>query len=213
MKKQSRVAAIVLAAGLGTRMGGQPKPLLPFGDRTIIEHILSILDDCDLAESVIVTGHYHQAIEECLSGMPITLAFNPDYANGEMLNSLQVGLQAVSEMPDAALILLGDQPALEPAVVQAVVAAYEDGLGSIVMPSFQMRRGHPLLIERKHWDAILGLRAGQTLRDFMRAVNAEIYHVEVNTSSILRDMDTPDEYQRELAEYINRIKTGHAIIA
>jgi molybdenum cofactor cytidylyltransferase len=98
---------------------------------------------------------------------------------------------------------LGDQPALESSVVDAVIAAYCAGLGNVVIPSFQMRRGHPILIDRTYWKTILELE-GRTLRDFMRDIGTQIYHVPVSTSSILRDMDTPGEYQRELADYVRR---------
>jgi len=199
--QHSHIAAIVLAAGLSTRMGGQPKPLLPFGEQTVIQRILGVLDECTVPEIVVVSGHHHHALDRALTGMPVKCVFNPSYANGEMLSSLQIGLGAISAHASAALVLLGDQPALEANVVQSVIAAHHAGLGSVVIPSYQMRRGHPLLIAHQHWSALLDLRVGQTLRDFMRAVNKEIYHVAVDTPSILRDMDTPEEYQRELAAY------------
>lgn len=197
------VTAIVLAAGLSTRMGGRAKPLLPFGDRTVIEHILSALSVCPIDEIIVVTGHQRQAIERHLVGRPIKTVFNPDYASGEMLSSIQCGLRSASEDSDSALIVLGDQPALESAIVDAVITAYRDEMGRVVIPSFQMRRGHPILIDRTYWETIVTLE-GKTLRDFMRDVQAEIFHVPVNTPSILRDMDTPDEYQLELAAYASR---------
>lgn len=199
-----RIAAIVLAAGLSTRMGGRPKPLLPFGDGTVVERILTVLAECPIHKVIAVTGHERQAVQAHLSRWQVRTVHNPDYASGEMLSSVQVGLQSISTEADAALIVLSDQPALERQVVTAVIAAFWDRLGSIIIPSFEMKRGHPILIGRKHWGAILELSEGQTLRDHMRTLGTEIYHVPVNTGSILRDMDTPDEYQRELAEYVAR---------
>lgn len=199
----SSVTAIVLAAGLSTRMGGRLKPLLPLGDITVIEHILSTLAACPIDEIIVVTGHQRRAIEQHLAGRPARTVFNPDYAAGEMLSSIQLGLRSASENSDAALIVLGDQPALESSVVDAVIAAYCNGRGNVIIPSFQMRRGHPILIARTHWKRIVELE-GKTLRDFMRDVNAQICHVPVDSPGILRDMDTPDEYAREVADYLSR---------
>ncbi len=201
MANSSSVTAIVLAAGLSTRMGGHAKPLLPLGDRTVIEHILTVLSACPVGQVVLVTGHQHHAVEEMVGGWSVRPVFNPQYSSGEMLSSIQVGLRSAPAESDAALIVLGDQPALAAPVVERVITAYREGKGSVIIPSYQRRRGHPILIGRKHWEEILKLAEGQTLRDFIKSVNAEIHHVEVDTPAILRDMDTPDDYRRELAEY------------
>ena len=200
------ITAIVLAAGLSTRMG-QSKPLLPFGKRAVIEHILSALRECPVDVILVVTGHEREAVERRLAGWPIQTVFNPQFATGEMLASIQVGLRSAPDEAGAALIVLGDQPALERSVVEQVIAAYRRGPGSIVIPSHQMRRGHPLLIDRRHWAEILALREGQTLRDFFRGAAGAILHVEVATASVLRDMDTPVDYRRELVAYLSRQPT------
>lgn len=199
-----RVVALVLAAGLSTRMG-RSKPLLPFGDQTVIEHILAVLSRCDVDETFVVVGHEHQALRTRLHVHNGHLIFNPDYAVGEMLSSLQAGLKAAQTAgADAALVALGDQPSVEPDVVAQVISAYQQGLGGVIIPSYQMRRGHPIIIDRRFWPEILALGDGQTLRDFMRAANNVIYHVTVDTPSILRDMDTPDDYKRELSAFLSQ---------
>ncbi len=203
-EKSPHITAIVLAAGLSTRMGGHPKPLLPFCHQTVLERILTSLAACPIDETVVVTGHCRQAVEQQLEGWQVRTAFNPSYSSGEMLGSVQVGLRAACAESNAALIVLGDQPALEVCVVRAVIAAFRDGLGGVIIPSFQMRRGHPLLIGSQHWSGILELQETQTLRDYLCRIGTEIYHVPVDTASILRDMDTPAEYRRELSEYLNR---------
>lgn len=192
------ITAIVLAAGLSTRMG-QVKPLLPWGKQTVIEHILSVLRDCSVEEILVITGHEREAVEQRLAGRPVQAVFNPHYASGEMLSSIQVGLRAASVEAEAALIVLGDQPALERSVVDHIIAAYRSGQKQIVAPSYQMRRGHPLLIGRNYWEEICALSEGQTLRDFLRRVGEAVHHVEVTTPGVLQDMDTPDDYRRELA--------------
>ena len=198
------IAAVVLAAGLSTRMG-QAKPLLPWGKRTVVEHILSVLMECPVDEILVITGHEREAVERRLAPGPVRAVFNPHYATGEMLSSIQVGLRSTTA--DVALIVLGDQPALERSAVEMIVAAYQAGRGDIVIPSYQRRRGHPLLIGRRHWADILALSDGQTLREFFRSVGREIHHVEAATPVVLRDMDTPADYERELTEYLSQHQT------
>ncbi len=195
------VSAIVLAAGRSIRMG-RFKPLLPFNSRTVIEQIVSVLLEGPVAEVLVITGHDHEAIEQRLGGWPVRTVFNPRYMTGEMLSSIQTGLRAATA--DAALIALGDQPALERSVVAQIVSAYDHGLGDIIFPSYQMRRGHPLLVDHQHWADILALDEPQTLRDFFKGADRDLSHVEVDTPSVLQDMDTPADYQRALQEYASR---------
>ncbi len=200
------IPAIVLAAGLSSRMG-KFKPLLPFGEQSVVAHILAILTQCPIGEIIVVTGHMREQIEEHLANWSIRPVFNPAFASGEMLSSVQVGLRNVFQEADAAMIILGDQPALEQPVVEMLITAYRSGLGRIIIPSYQRRRGHPLIIDRYYWKEILALREDQTLRDFFMGVGDHIHHVEVATPAILRDMDTPTDYQRELAILMNRRQT------
>lgn len=194
------ITALVLAAGLSSRMGTS-KPLLPWGARTLLEHILASVQASPVEAVLVVTGHQHAAIAQRLAGGPARVVFNPDYASGEMLASLQAGLRAAPPQSEAALLVLGDQPALDPAVIQQLVAAYRAGAGRVIIPSYQMRRGHPLLIDRRCWAAILALRAGQSLRDFMHGAREVIHHVSVAQPGILQDLDTPEEYRRALADF------------
>jgi molybdenum cofactor cytidylyltransferase len=198
MTRPAPVSALVVAAGRSTRMG-RNKLLLPFAGRTVIEHIVSVLLECPLAEVVVVSGHQHEALAECLAAWPVRVVFNPEYAQGEMRSSVQAGLRAASGA--AALLTLGDLPTLERPVVEQILAAHQAGQGSIIFPSYQMRRGHPFLVDRRHWADILALDGQRHLRDYFRGVTSGIHYVEVHTPTVLHDMDTPDQYERVLAEY------------
>jgi len=200
------ITAVLLAAGLSSRMG-QSKPLLPFGEQTIIDQILSTLMKCSIDEVLVVTGYMREAVEEQLSGWAVRSVFNPEFDTGEMLSSVQVGLRSASIDAEAAMILLGDQPSLEETVVEMVLTDYRDGKGDIVIPSYQMRRGHPIIIGRAYWKDILDLGEGETLRDFFKGATEVIHHVEVSTPTVLRDMDTPADYRRELADHLGRRQT------
>jgi molybdenum cofactor cytidylyltransferase len=115
-----------------------------------------------------------------------------------MLSSIQCGLAALDSGMQAALVVLGDQPQLQAGVVRQLIEAYQTGTGRLIMPSFQMRRGHPIVIDRTYWPEILALDGDKTLRDVTNAHASAIQYIIVETDSVLRDMDTPEEYQQAL---------------
>ena len=186
------IGAVVLAAGQSRRMG-RNKMLLPYGVSTVLETIVTEVAACPaVADVVVVTGHESDRIVTLLAAYPVRCVFNPAYVRAEMLVSLQTGLRAFSADTRAALVVPGDHPRLQRDVVQCVIDAYRPG--ALVIPSYQMKRGHPILIDRAWWDELLRLPETSTLRDFIRAREDHIQYVVVDTDSILKDMDTPEEY-------------------
>jgi molybdenum cofactor cytidylyltransferase len=189
------VAGLVLAAGLSRRMG-TAKMVLPWGNSTVIETVVSSLLCLELSEIVVVTGGARQSVEQRLIYMPVRCVINPVYENGEMLDSIQVGLASLSPGAEAVLVALGDQPQMEPDTGKALLEKYAAGSFPLVLPSYQMRRGHPWLIREELWPEIMALHAPQTMRDFMRVNAFQIDYVEVQTPSILMDLDTPEDYHK-----------------
>lgn len=207
-KRTPSMSAIVVAGGLSTRMGAL-KQLLPYGPHTVIEQIVSVLLQCSLDEIVVVTGHERQAIEANLADWSVRPVFNSNYRTGEMLSSIQSGLGALDSECHAALLVLGDQPQLEATVVRQLIEAHQTGLGRLIIPSFQMRRGHPIVIDRIYWPEILGLDSDKSLRDVISPHADEIYYVVVNSDSVLRDIDTPEQYQQELQQLAVKKSSSH----
>jgi len=192
------ISAIVLAAGLSTRMG-RPKQLLPYGEHTVVEQVVLVLLASPVDEVVVVIGHQRSAVETALAKWPVRTVFNPDYAEGEMLSSAQAGLRTVSAASQAVLLAVGDMPAIEGTVVAQLIETYRAaGDGYVYIPSYQMRAGHPVLVPRPYWGAILSLRTGDNLRSVLRAKSTHVQWVIVDTPSVLRDIDTPTDYGREL---------------
>jgi molybdenum cofactor cytidylyltransferase len=196
-----RVGAVILAAGLSTRMGDS-KVLLPWGSTTIIDHICRTVIHEGL-DTTVVLGHKAQAVAATLSRLPVNLAHNPDFAGGEMLSSLQVGLAELEQRGvEACLVVLGDQPTIQADVVKMLLQAYREGHGGIIAPSYDMQRGHPVLIDRRYWREIMTLPPGAAPRDVVRAHEDDLFHVVVQTPSVIRDLDTPEDYQRALRDLL-----------
>ncbi len=191
------VAAIVLAAGMATRMG-KPKVLLPWGEESVLEAIIRRLRLARLDEVVVVTGHWADEVSKVASRLDARVVHNPFYEGGEMLSSLQAGLRALDNRFAACLVVLGDQPQIQGRVIAEVLTAYAEGRGSIVAPSYRMRRGHPIVIDRQHWPELLALPSGASPRDVINAHADQIAYVNVNTDSVVTDIDTPEDYRAAL---------------
>jgi len=112
-----------------------------------------------------------------------------------MLSSIQAGLAAIPTGIDAALICLGDQPQMEISTVLALLTEAErTGWRRVIIPSYDMRAGHPIVLPRSLWMQIIN--TSKTLRDVLRSNADVVNYLTVDTPSILADLDTPDDYQR-----------------
>lgn len=200
------ISAIILAAGESRRMG-QPKMLLPWGNVSVLEHVISVFSGAGIEDILVVTGAIREQIEEAVvkygKRYPVRSVHNMNYAQGEMLSSLQCGLRTLTSLPlssaakvtAAALVGLGDQPQVQERNVRLVCEAFMQTEIPLVVPSFQMRRGHPWLLARPLWAELLDMHPPQSPRDFLNAHSGDIHYVNTDTPSILADLDTPEDYQ------------------
>jgi molybdenum cofactor cytidylyltransferase len=181
------ISAIILAAGKSVRMG-QQKMLMPWGNTTVLGKVIETLQAAEVKDITLVTN---SAIATQITNYKLPITLND---NGEMLESIQLGLQGQKLSAEATLICLGDQPQVQERSVRNVCDAFRENKSSIVVPSYQMRRGHPWLIARELWDEVLQMRAPESMRDFLNAHKSDIFYVELDTPSILMDLDTPADY-------------------
>lgn len=188
------ITAIILAAGESKRMG-EPKMLMPWGKSTVLQTVISTLQTAGINDILVVTGGARQQVES-LVGRTVQTIFNDDYEKGEMLSSMQVGLSAKMREASAALICLGDQPQVSERTVRSVCDEFLKNKFPIVVPSYQMQRGHPWLIARPMWDELLEMKPPRTPRDFLKKYARKIHYVNVETASVLEDLDTPEDYSK-----------------
>jgi molybdenum cofactor cytidylyltransferase len=181
------ISAIIAAAGKSVRMG-QQKMLMPWGNTTVLGKVIETLQAAGIEDITLVTNSTI-ALQTTNYKLPIVLN-----DGGEMLGSIQLGLQAQKPSAEATLICLGDQPQVEEGSVRRVCDSFRENKSSLVVPSYQMRRGHPWLIARELWDEVLQLRAPKSMRDFLNAYKNDIFYVEYDSPSILQDLDTPADY-------------------
>jgi molybdenum cofactor cytidylyltransferase len=197
------LAGVVLAAGESRRMG-TPKQLLPFGDRTILERVVDTLLTAGVGEVIVVLGHLAERVRGVLGARPVKTVLNERYRDG-MLSSVKCGVRAIGMDFDAALFALGDQPHIDSAVVGDIIVQYRMGTNGIVIPRYGAKKGHPIIIDlHKYREAILNLPEHVGLNALMQEHADDVRLLDVATEDIVRDIDVPEDYTRELARFTER---------
>ena len=187
------IAAVVLAAGLSSRMAPDNKLLSPMPDgRPMLAHTVDNALASGLKPVLVVTGHQEPAVRAALAGKPVSFVHAPDYAAG-LAASLAAGIAALAGSIGGALICLGDMPLVPAALLARLAAAYNPTEGrEIILPVFAGQRGNPVLWGSRLFPDLLRLTGDtggrQILRDYMEFV-AE---VPAETDAVLRDFDTPE---------------------
>jgi len=187
------VAALLLAAGRSRRMGAF-KPLLPFGDRTVIECCIGNLRAADVEEVIVVVGHRAEDIRLQLKGVDVSFAVNPN-PDSEMSTSIAVGVEQVGSNARALLLALVDHPAVPPEVIRILIEEWKRG-ATLVQPEHAGRGGHPVLIDMVYRDELLNLNPIQGLRALFAAHREMARRVPVESAYVARDMDTWEDYHR-----------------
>lgn len=188
-----RIAALVLAAGVGSRMRGQNKMLsaLPSGQLMIKQTLLNITSS-QASPIIVVTGHKAEATRAALEDSGVEIVFAPDYAEG-MAASLRAGIKALPETADGVLICLGDMPLVSSDVLDTLIAKFDPVTQhEIIFPSFYGQRGNPVLWGRRFFSDLLSLSGDAGAKALLPRFGVFCLDVAVESDGVLRDFDTPE---------------------
>lgn len=191
---ESPVVGLLLAAGGGRRLGGRPKALLSHRGRPLVEHAVRSLREGGCERMHVVLGAAADEVRARAVLPGCVLVDNPDWAAG-MGSSLRAGLASLAGVParGAALVMLVDQPAIGPAAVARVLAAYRSP-GTLAAASYGGERGHPVLFGADHWAGIAADATGdQGARAYLRAHARELVLVECGDVAEPYDIDTEED--------------------
>lgn len=180
---------------------GAFKPLLPFGNKTVIQCCVDYLRDGGVEDIVVVLGHRADDIREQVSGVEFATNSNPDSPMGV---SIAVGARALPETAQATLIALVDHPAVPPLVVSTLLDSWKSG-ARLVIPTWQGRGGHPVLVDLGFKAELLDLPESGGLRAFFETHRDEVTRIPVDSPFIARDMDTWDDYTSLHLEVTGRL--------
>ena len=208
-----KAGAVIVSAGLSSRMGAF-KPMLPFGDETIIRHNALSLLNAGCSPVCIVTGFKSELLKEHLSDLPVICIENPDYRTTQMFDSVKLGLSAIPDSCECVLFTPGDACAYSNDTVNSLLNSEAD----ICIPVFNGKRGHPVMISRRVIPHILSYEGGGGLGGALAYLadpsafltengglpysgpepHAVILELPVNDPGILLDADTPEDYNKLL---------------
>ncbi len=192
----SGIWSIILAAGESKRMGF-PKMLLPINGKTMIENVIVNVAESDTDGILVVLGASQERLVDLVGRYDVKYCYNENYKEG-MLSSVQCGFRNLPDDVEAVVVFQGDQPFISPCVVDSVINAFRTSGKGIVMPVFNGKRGHPLLLDAKYREDIEMLEPGEGLRSIARLYSDDVIEVETADPGILRDFDTYDDYMKEL---------------
>jgi molybdenum cofactor cytidylyltransferase len=190
------IAAVVLSAGESSRMG-RPKALLPIDGETFIERIVSALKRARLGKIIVVTGHNAEEMRRQIDHLPVEILVNHEYKLGQ-LSSLHVAIRHVlaDQDCDAILVHLVDHPYIDATLVNRMIESFYASGKLIVVPRYQGKRGHPVLLSRKLFSELLDAPIEHGAKAVVNAHGADTLEMDAADEGVTIDIDTPDEYRQ-----------------
>jgi molybdenum cofactor cytidylyltransferase len=195
----SKVAAVVLAAGRSSRFhaaGGaeETKLVARLDGKPVVRHVVEAALASRARPVVVVVGHARGAVEAALARLSVMIVFNPDYATG-LASSLRAGLTAAPTDVGGALMLLGDMPRVEAALIDALIDAFETRPNAqAVAPAHGGRRGNPVLLSRTLFERAGALEGDEGARRLLATLpEGDIVEIAAAGSGVAFDVDTPSD--------------------
>ena len=173
---------------------GAFKPLLPFGSVTVVENCVRALQEGGVDEIIVVLGHRSDKVKERIKHLNVHFAFNSN-PESEMGESIACGVRELSLNDGSIFISLVDQPAIPSGVIRKLIQTKQQTDAKLIVPTFQNRGGHPVLVDLCLRNELLNLSAQNGLRGLIKNQNDKILRVEVESPFIRRDIDTWEEYR------------------
>ena len=200
VKKEYRIAAVVLAAGRSTRMGAINKLIAEIGGKPLVRIAAEQALASRAKPVIVVTGHEHERVEAALAGLPVRFVHNPDYADG-LGTSLKAGIAAVPADADGVVVCLGDMPQVDAGLIDKLIAAIDPERGGlVVVPSIDGRRGNPVVWSRRFFHDLTAISGDIGARHLIGSYAEAVVEVPVAGEAALTDVDTPESLSAVKAE-------------
>lgn len=171
---------------------GAFKPLLPFGNQTVIESCIDYLRKGGVETIVVVAGHRAEELFAQINHPRVVCVVNSD-PESEMNASIALGVSKLPTAAEAVLVALADHPAVPPTVVSTLISEWQSG-ALLIIPTWQDRGGHPVLIDLRHRTELQNLDPTRGLRAIFEGHPDQVKRVPVDSPFVARDMDTWDDY-------------------
>jgi molybdenum cofactor cytidylyltransferase len=186
------IAALVLAAGRSTRMGGTNKLVAEIGGKPLVRIAAEQALASRAQPVIVVTGHERERVEQALAGLPVRIVHNPNFADG-LGTSLKAGIAAVPAEADGVVVCLGDMPQVDAALINRLIAAFNPEQGALaVMPTFNGKRGNPVLWSRRFFPELMAIEGDVGARHLITQYGEAVVEVPLEGKAAHVDVDTPE---------------------
>jgi molybdenum cofactor cytidylyltransferase len=189
------VTGLVLGAGGSARLG-RPKQLLPYGEGTLLGHVVDVARECPFQQTVVALGGSADEVREQVDLAGVEVTSNEEYEEG-CSSSIAAALAAVDERCDVLVLMLGDQPGVSADTVSTLLRGR--GESPLAVCGYDDGRGHPLAFARGIFGALAGLHGDKAVWRLLEQRADEVVEVPV-AGPIPRDVDTPQDYRAVLRE-------------
>ena len=193
------VTGLVLGAGGSVRLG-RPKQLLPYGDGTLLGHVVGVARECGFEQTIVALGGSADEVRDEVDLSGVEVVVNDDYGEG-CSSSIAASLAALDERCEVIVLMLGDQPGVTADTVTALLAGR--GGAPLAVCSYDDGRGHPLAFGRDVFGALADLHGDKAVWKLLEERAADVVEVPV-AGPIPRDVDTPEDYEAVLEELAPR---------
>jgi len=199
-EKGRNIAAIVLAAGRSSRMGGPNKLLEKIAGRPLVRIVVEAALASRARPVIVVTGHQREPVEVALAGLPVAFVHNPHFADG-LGTSLKTGIAALPAEADGAIVCLGDMPQVDAALIDRLLGAFDPHNGAlVVVPTIAGKRGNPVVWSRRFFPDLMAVEGDVGARYLIGRYAEAVTEVPLSGNAALTDIDTPEALQAVRAE-------------
>jgi molybdenum cofactor cytidylyltransferase len=192
-RKAPRIAVVVLAAGLSSRMGDDNKLLLEADGKSLVRRAAETARASQAVQVSVVVGHEAAAVSAEVRDLDVKIVENPHFAEG-LSSSLRAGLSDLPDDVDGAIVLLADMPDIRPETLDTLISAFDPAESrSLCVPTFEGQWGNPVLIGRRFFPEALAIVGDRGAREILRDYPEQLAEVAVTDPGILRDIDSPED--------------------
>lgn len=200
-----KIAALILAAGTSSRMGTD-KQLLPYKGTTLLGWTIENILKCNVDKVFCVLGSNVEKITSEISKYPIAIIYNPNYEKG-LSTSIISGIEHIKYMEyDPVLILLADQPNVDSLYINTIISTFELNPNDVIASSYNNIKGVSAIFPKKMYPNLVNIKGDKGAKLLLNSVGSSV--ITVNEFSNLRDIDTPQDYDKFLKSQDDNIETN-----
>lgn len=187
------ITAIILAAGMSTRMG-RPKQLLKVGNSTLVRIVTENVLLSNIDELLIVTGYQQKKVAAAINDLPVRVVFNPRYKDGQG-TSLAMGVKSISDSASAFMVFMVDQPMISASLINMLIEEFQKRSCLALRPVCKGVPGHPVIFSSSVSEYLKDLRGDEGARQVLKKLEDKVEYFQVQDEAVIFDIDTPENFK------------------